>query len=106
MKEDYKNLQKPSAKRKFIRYKADSNLIARLEWGARMDSKSFRPQHMALVLEEAYGGCGLAMASDTRIQVGDRVRIEVGKLQPMFAEVVWKNDVDHQLMKVGIKFLE
>lgn len=95
-----------TTKRKHIRYKADSNLVARMEWGARIDAKAFRPQHIGLVLEEAYGGCGLAMGNDSRIQVGDRVRIEVGKLKPMFAEVVWKNDVDHQLMKIGIKFLE
>lgn len=92
--------------RKHTRFKSEANQIVRMEWGARVGKNDFNPQFVGLVLEEAFGGCALAMNAQKKVQMGDRVRVQVGSFNPMFGEIVWKSEIDESLMKIGIKFLE
>ncbi len=89
--------------RKHTRFKSDAGAICEIDLEER---KKFQPSVSALILEESYGGCGLALLRTSQLQVGAICVVKVGALEPMRSEVRWRKDVDDQLIKIGIKYLE
>jgi hypothetical protein len=72
----------------------------------RDEGGAFSPGPIGIAFSEAYGGCGIVIVASESLKVGDRCRVQVGGLSPLLAEVVWREEIDKQAMKIGLKFLE
>ena len=99
-----------SDQRRFLRFKPDEFEIAQLQFTeARPDELFFETEAVGLVLEEAYGGCALAMVRkllpDTLAE-GTRFQIKVATLGPMKAEVRWIRHLDEDVSKLGIQYVD
>lgn len=81
--------------RKFIRFKPDEGtaaLVDQISWG--------------LVVDEAFGGCGLVMLGREKYQPGDLCQIQIGEIGPLRARVAWRLKVSDDVIKIGLEFLE
>ncbi len=93
------------AKRRHLRFKPDPLDVAYIMFSS--DNKEFQPDVAGLIIEEApLGGCGLAIRTTEKLQVGDQCSVKVGRLSPLKAEVSWRKNLDSQVIRVGFKFLE
>ena len=90
--------------RKSIRYKPDEGAIALIDLGPK--KSAFKPTITALVLNEAAKGCGLVTLARPQLIEGKQVRVKVGALEPLLAEIRWRTDPDPELCKLGLVFLE
>lgn len=68
-------------------------------------NKEFTPTAVGLILNESYTGCALVIKALT-IEENELIRIQVGRLSPMPAKIVWVKVMDESLLKVGIQFIE
>lgn len=95
-----------SPKRSSIRFTPDPGTIAWVDSHATGTNRSFKEQLPALVTEESYRGCGLVLTMTKKLQVGDKVRVKIGKGAPLKGEVRWRTDLDAQVMRIGVMYLE
>ena len=93
-----------SKERREIRFHADPQTIARLD--LKMTGKEFKPTLTALVLNESFSGCAILLADDFELKKGFKLRIKIGDLHPMKAEVAWTKVLEENIQKIGIKVLE
>lgn len=92
-------------RRRSIRFKPDAeNQIAKIDI-QNLEGK-FTPSITALVVDEAYQGCGLVFQNQKGFEVGEVCRLQLGQIGPLQAEVRWKQKLDENLIKVGFRFLE
>lgn len=91
-------------KRQSVRFKPDADEIAQVELELR--NGPFRPSTWGLVFEEAAKGCGLVILIKEAPQVGQVVRVKVGKLSPLRAEVRWVKALDSEIYRIGLMYLE
>ncbi len=97
---------KKYVKRASIRYTPDDGTFAMIDLiDERLDG-TFRPSMVALVPEESAKGAGLVVLGTPDLQVGKYIRIQLGKLPPQRAEIRWRREVDPQISRIGILFLE
>jgi hypothetical protein len=94
---------KSANKRKFIRFKPDPDSIALLDLKS---GSQFSPTLHALIFEESHGGVGLLVISEDRIKLGQNLKVQVGRLAPMKAEVRWCEKIDKDIFKLGLMYLE
>jgi hypothetical protein len=101
------DLPKKKTSRKHTRFAPDAGAIARIDFTE--ESLAFRPTVVGLVIEESYNGCGLVIVNDgniqRKLQVKDRVQVQVGKLDPCFAEVRWRAELDAKVIRLGLMYL-
>src|SRR5690349_21298675 len=97
--------KKSAQKRKSVRYKPDPGDFARIDPDPGLRDK-FNPQYPALVIEEAAKGCGLVVTGDVTLDEGDVCKVQVGKVGPVLAEVRWRLQIDKQIFKIGLMYLE
>ena len=95
---------KKMAKRSSIRYQPDEGTFALIDCDA--DAKTFNPTLPALVFSEAHKGCGLVALTSDHLQVGRILRVQVGSLAPLRSEIRWREQLDPNVIKIGIMFLE
>lgn len=88
--------------RKNIRFNPDQGAVAQVCFG----TKTFKPDHHALILSESYRGCSIVLTLAPDVAVGDRLRIKVGNLAPMLAEVRWVIPLDDEIQKIGFMYLQ
>ncbi len=94
-----------SNKRKNIRFRPDPGTYAAID----VDGSSkgaFKPTLVCLVTEESYKGCGLVSIIYEGLQSGDTCRVQVGAGPVMKAEVRWRTDLDAQVMRIGLMYLD
>ena len=91
-------------KRSQVRFKPDPNVLAAIDLNPQ--NKKFSPTLRGLVFSESYGGCGIVVLATPRLVVGDFCKIEIGVLAPLKAQVVWRTQLDDQVIKIGLKLLE
>jgi len=90
-------------KRRYTRFKADRNIYAALD--ANSTTENFNVSDIGLVINEAYGGCGLVIRLTPEFQIKDKVRVKVGGLGILMAEVVWRSEIENDLLKIGLMYL-
>lgn len=91
--------------RKYIRFRPDPNAYAQIDKDPERGEFLF--EYVGLILEEApMGGCGLVVHEMAGLTVGDVLRVKVGELAPLKAQVVWTKSLGDQVVRVGMKFLE
>lgn len=91
-----------SNRRQHIRYKPDPGAVALIDPGP-LDGE-FQPQHSALIINESYNGVALVLLNGVSLRVGDPCRVVVGILAPVQARVVWKTEIDADVVKMGLTF--
>ncbi|MBI2522007.1 MAG: hypothetical protein HYV97_16440 [Bdellovibrio sp.] len=91
-------------KRSQVRFRPDPNVLAAIDLNP--ENKKFSPTLRGLVFSESYSGCGLVMLLSPHMMVGDICKIEIGVLAPLKAQVMWRTQLDDQVMKLGLKLLE
>ena len=90
--------------RKYMRVAPDSNEYVQIDFKTEGD---FSFDYAALVVEESpMGGCSIVCLKSFGIKVGLVCRLKLGHMAPLLSEVVWKSELDDQVTKYGIKFLE
>ena len=92
-------------KRRLLRFRPDPLEYAQV---AIQDSPGpFAPDLVALVSEEApMGGCGLVLLETPSLKPGDVCRVKVGRIDPLRAEVMWRQLVEPGILRLVLKFLE
>lgn len=90
--------------RKFIRFKPDDNALALID--LKTTGKDFTPSISALILNESFSGCALVLASNDIIKVGTKIKIKIGNLHVMKAEIVWSKVLEENIQKVGVKIMD
>jgi hypothetical protein len=95
--------KKKPIKRKHTRFKPDPDTFAFIDVKT---GREFKPQLSALVTEESFKGCSMVLLATESLQVESRCRVQVGKLGPMWAEVRWRQELDPQVIKIGLMYLE
>lgn len=87
-----------------MRFKPDPMDAAMVDLKA--STPAFEPTMSCLILNESFSGCALVIPTAFPISEGTFMRVKVGRMEPLRAEVVWTQRLDDELLKVGIRFLE
>ena len=90
--------------RKNIRFNPETNTIQALI-DPDPDGKGFHPKYTGLVINESFGGCGLATISDIPIIKNDILRIKIGDSGVTKMKVCWRRDLDGEVIRLGLKYL-
>lgn len=88
--------------RKSVRFAPDALSVAQISFKNRV---SFKPELVALILNESFTGCALLVNSDDKISTNDDVIVKLGEMSPMRARVVWSKNLEENIYKIGIKWL-
>ena len=95
------------AKRRHIRALPDMEDFAFIDFNTDHDYQSFEPIASAYIVNEApLGGCSLVLRKSDKIIDGTGILVKVGKILPLHAKVVWLKELDEDLVRVGVQFLE
>lgn len=92
--------------RRTLRFPPDEGTLAWIDPVLREDKLDFRPTIPALVIDEALDGCGLVVLYHDRLAENARCMVRVGNLDPLPAQVRWIKDLDEEVLKIGVMFLE
>ncbi len=95
-------------KRQHFRYKPIDNesIVAIDSRNTIADGAEFNIELYGLLFSEAYGGFGAILRKTDKFQFGDKFYSQVGKVQPLLSEIVWRSDLDDDVIKIGVKYLE
>ena len=91
-------------KRRFIRYQSDRRIFARID--TNVHRKVFQPDLVALVLDVSPGGCGLVVLATENLKIRDQCVIQIAEEDPTPAEIAWRVDLDEQVIKLGVRYIE
>jgi len=99
-------LPEQQTQRQHVRFKPESNEYAQIDTTEDLQ-KQFEFQYVGLIVDEApYGGCCLLTYDSLIMLKGDIVRVKLGPLSPLKAEVVWVKSDSNNTTMYGVKFLE
>ncbi len=91
-------------KRRYPRFASDPLEFALI---SLEPGEEFTPNLVGLIADEhPYGGCGLVVRKPFSLKVGDRCRIQLGRLAPVLSELRWFKELDGDFLRLGFKFLE
>ncbi|MCX6125854.1 MAG: hypothetical protein NTV34_14060 [Proteobacteria bacterium] len=91
--------------RKNIRYQPDKLDVAVVMYDG--NAAGWSPDDVGIIIDEsAVSGAQLVMRKSDRLQVSEIIRVKLGSLEPMRAEVSWRKEVEGDLCRVGVKLLE
>ncbi len=91
-------------RRAHTRYPAATHMTAFLD--PAKNAKKFTPAIAGLVINESAKGCALVIRTTESLQTGDTCVIKLGTLDPFFAEVRWRTQLDAETIKIGVMFLD
>lgn len=92
--------------RRSLRFQPDEGNIAEIDPEAKDNKNNFKARIRALIVDEALEGCCLVLTHNRLLQVGDICLVKVGMLDPLISEVRWIRDLDEEIQKIGIMYLE
>lgn len=87
-----------------MRFKPDPLDVAMVDMTA--NTPTFNPTNAAMIINESFSGSALLMNLVHDIEPGSFIRVKVGRMDALRAEVVWFKRLDTDVVKVGITFLE
>ena len=91
--------------RRNLRYKPDKLQVAQIMFDGT--KTAWQPDDVALIIDEsAVSGCQLVLKFTPHCKPGSRVRVKLGPLDPLLGEIVWRREIDADLFRVGVRFLE
>ena len=90
-------------KRRSLRIKPELMDMAIIDIGLH---DAFRAERVALVVDVTpNSGCGLVMVLDHALKAGQTCRIKIGDKNPRKAKVMWQNELDESLVRLGLEFI-
>jgi hypothetical protein len=95
-----------SDKRDSIRFEPDPGTLALIDPIDEGKKRSFQPKHAALVTEESHRGCGLVLRMCKELQIGSLCRVKVGHASPLIGQIRWRVELDSQVIRIGIMYLD
>lgn len=90
--------------RKFLRYQPDPQSVVLIDLKA--SGREFKPTITAIILNESYTGCAILFADNEILKKGTKVRVKIGPLEVIKAEIAWSKILEENIQKVGIKLIE
>lgn len=94
--------EKTDMQRRALRYSPDIGDYAVLCFS---DSDSqFKVDSVGIILNESSSGCAVCIPATRRLKEGDQFVVQVGKMEPQLATVVWRKELDKDVVKIGIKY--
>ncbi len=88
--------------RRAIRYAPDIGDYAVLCF-AESESE-FAIDSVGIILNESSTGCAVCIPTTRRLKEGDKFIVQVGKMHPTSATIVWRKELDKDVVKLGIKY--
>ena len=92
--------------RRSLRFPPDEGAVAWLDPSVHEDKRNFKPMIAALVTDEALKGCGLVTLVHDWLREGVECMVQVGELAPLRAQIRWVKDLNDNVLKIGVVFLE
>ena len=92
-----KNTKIPRA----TRFKPDPLAVAYMS----LKNTSLNPV-VGLILNESFTGCAILVSTEDRFNLNQKVFVKVGNLHAMAAEIMWSTQLDENIFKLGLKYLE
>lgn len=77
--------------------------------GALIDfklTKVFNPTVLGIVVNESLSGCSLILATDEIVSRGTKIKLKIGELAPLQAQIVWSKNLEENIYKIGVKIIE
>lgn len=87
-----------------IRYEPGSLDYALVEFEPQ--DGNFHPGTVALIVNESYSGVSLVLKTQLVIQVGLKLRVKIGDLEPMDALVMWVRELEENIYRFGIQYVD
>lgn len=95
---------KRAKKRKYVRFAAEVGMQAFVL--SDDEGKKLKTPLPALVVEESYKGCSLVVLKSSLYHEGAQLKIKVGELDPMMAEIRWIKTFDGKVCSLGLVYVE
>lgn len=92
--------------RRSLRFAPDENNIAEIDASEAQDKDDFQAQVHGLIVDEARDGCCLVLTNNQTLQEGDLCLVKIGRLDPINSEVRWIRELDDEVQKIGLMYLE
>jgi len=96
-------------RRRYLRYPPDESEIVLLQFSSTTPSEEvFEPETAGLVCEESRGGLRVVVLTRgpiRSVEKGSRCVVQVANLGLQAAEIRWMEDVDDDVVKLGIEFV-
>ena len=91
-------------RRKYIRALPDDNEYVEVDMAVEGE---FTFRFPALIIEVSpMGGCSITCLQRFGLKKGMVCRMKLGQMAPLKSEIVWERDLDEEVSRYGIKFLE
>lgn len=97
-----KKIENPKTNRQ-TRFQPDPTTGALIDFKL---AKSFEPTVLGIVVNESLNGCSLILATDEIVSRGTRIKLKIGELAPLQAQIVWSKNLEENIYKIGVKILE
>lgn len=92
-------------RRSYTRFNPDKGAVAWID--LKGEGKGFKPTLPGLILNESFSGCAVIILDSSKLEKGDIVKVQAGKLPVLRAEVRWKKkSKGGQIAKLGLSYLE
>lgn len=91
-------------KRGNLRYPAEKNTL--IEIDPIFKTNGFNPAYVGLVCDESFTGCGFIALKTDDVIMGRQLKVRVGNMDPIKAQIQWISELDYQVVRVGLKYLE
>ena len=95
--------KKDPIKRKYFRYMPKPFIYVLITKGG--EEEQFQTEFAGLIIQEAYGGCGIVTSLDLPVKKHDIVIMKSSDMPTARAEVRWRKKLDKDLIKIGVKYL-
>lgn len=93
-------------KRSRVRFRPDPLDLAFID-SRPGEHGGFQPDTVAVIVDEhPRGGCGLVIVENGRLARGNMCRVQVGRLAPLLAQIVWRRTIDDGVVRIGLRYLE
>jgi len=94
--------KKATAKRRNIRFTPDLGDYALISFDSNLDEFEFHVQ--GLILNESSSGCAVVLATTDGLKEGDECVTQIGRMDPMISTIIWRKDIDPDVIKIGLKY--
>lgn len=71
----------------------------------KIDNTKFDPEFAGLIIEESHEGCSIVVQVKYNIEKDTILKVQMYNFQVMNAVICWSKQIDHDIKKVGLKFL-
>jgi hypothetical protein len=88
------------------RFPPDEGTLAWIDTEVHEDKRAFRPTIAALVTDEALHGCGMVALAHDRFRDEAECMVQVGDLAPLRSQIRWIKNLNHDVLRIGVRFLE